>query len=70
MAGGVVVPGPDLTVATNAFSAGGGDEWFGGPPGDTDRVSLGVTELQALQNFLEGALAGVTNTSAGCANQF
>jgi 5'-nucleotidase len=55
--GGVVQAGGSLNVATNAFSAGGGDEWFGGPPG-APFTSLGVTDQQALQNFLEGPLGG------------
>jgi 5'-nucleotidase len=61
--GGVVQAGGPLNIATNAFSAGGGDEWFGGPPG-APFTSLGVTDQQALQNFLEGPLGGVVTAAA------
>lgn len=64
VAGGAVVAGPNLTVATNAFSSGGGDGWFGGPPGDLDRVTLGVTDQQALQSYLENDLAGLVTSAA------
>lgn len=63
VSGGAVVAGGDLTIATNAFSASGGDEWFGGPPG-APFTTLGVTDQQTLQNFLEGPLAGLVTAAA------
>jgi 5'-nucleotidase len=58
--GGVVQPGPDLNIATNAFSASGGDQW---DFGDAPFTSLGVTDQQMLQDFLEGPLGGVVSAT-------
>jgi 5'-nucleotidase len=63
VAAGAVVPGDPLNIATNAFSASGGDEWFGGPPGTTF-TTMGVTDQQALQNFLQGPLGGLVTAAA------
>jgi 5'-nucleotidase len=47
---GAVVPGPGVTVATNDFSARGGDQYpFRGLPFTT----IGVTYQQALRNYVE-----------------
>jgi 5'-nucleotidase len=47
---GGVVPGPGVTVATNDFSARGGDQYpFRGLPFTT----IGVTYQQALRNYVE-----------------
>lgn len=56
VAGGTVVSGPDLTVATIDFLATGGDEYpYRGAPFTT----LGVTYQQALANFIETGLGGM-----------
>jgi 2',3'-cyclic-nucleotide 2'-phosphodiesterase (5'-nucleotidase family) len=54
---GVVVPGaPSVSIATNDFSARGGDQWpFRGAPFTT----LGVTYQQALSNYIQGPLSGL-----------
>jgi 5'-nucleotidase len=54
---GVVVPGaPSVNIATNDFSARGGDQYpFRGAPFTT----LGVTYQQALKNYIVNALGGV-----------
>ncbi|ACY96818.1 5'-Nucleotidase domain protein [Thermomonospora curvata DSM 43183] len=52
---GRVVPGPDLSVATNDFSARGGDQWpFRGLPFTT----VGLTYQQALASYLTDDLGG------------
>jgi len=51
--GGVVQPGPDLTVATIDFLAGGGD---GYPFLGASFTRVGVTYQQALANYLIGPL--------------
>jgi 2',3'-cyclic-nucleotide 2'-phosphodiesterase (5'-nucleotidase family) len=57
VANGVLVPGaPSLSIATNDFSARGGDQWpFRGAPFTT----LGVTYQQALSNYIQGPLDGL-----------
>jgi 2',3'-cyclic-nucleotide 2'-phosphodiesterase (5'-nucleotidase family) len=57
VASGVVVPGaPAVSIATNDFSARGGDQWpFRGAPFTT----LGVTYQQALSNYIQDALGGL-----------
>jgi 2',3'-cyclic-nucleotide 2'-phosphodiesterase (5'-nucleotidase family) len=57
VASGVVVPGaPAVSIATNDFSARGGDQWpFRGAPFTT----LGVTYQQALSNYIQEALGGL-----------
>jgi 5'-nucleotidase/UDP-sugar diphosphatase len=50
ISGGVVVPGPDIAVATIDFLARGGDQYpYRGAP----FVTLGVTYQQALANYLQ-----------------
>jgi 5'-nucleotidase len=56
IAGGAVVAGPDLTVATIDFLARDGDQYpFRGAP----FTILGVTYQQALQNYLVDGLGGL-----------
>jgi 5'-nucleotidase len=58
VAGGAVVAGPDLTIATIDFLARGGDEYpYRGAPFTT----LGATYQQALANYIEDA-AGLNGT--------
>jgi 5'-nucleotidase len=54
--GGAVAPGaPNVSIATNDFSARGGDQYpFRGAPFTT----LGVTYQQALSNYIQGPLGG------------
>jgi len=53
---GVVVDGPGLAVATNDFSARGGDQYpFGGLPFTT----VGVSYQQALQDYIVEDLNGL-----------
>lgn len=60
--GGDVEAGADLTVATNRFSATGGDEW---DFGDTATLTpIGVTDQQTLQDFLQGPLGGLVTAAA------
>jgi 5'-nucleotidase len=55
VAGGVVVPGPAITVATADFLARGGDQYpFRGAPFTT----VGVTYQQALSNYIQAGLSG------------
>ncbi|MDJ0792237.1 MAG: CHRD domain-containing protein [Acidimicrobiia bacterium] len=55
VAGGVVVAGADLTVATIDFLARGGDQYpFRGAP----ITLLGVSYQQALSNYIQDALSG------------
>ena len=59
VAGGVVVPGPDVTIATADFLARGGDQYpFRGAPFTT----VGVTYQQALSNFIQNGLGGLIST--------
>lgn len=54
--GGAIVPGaPSVGIATNDFSARGGDEY---PFGDAPFTTLGVTYQQALANYLTTGLGG------------
>ncbi len=56
VAGGAVVAGPDLTVATIDFLARGGDQYpYRGAP----FTSLGVSYQQALANYIETGLGGM-----------
>ncbi len=56
VAGGAVVGGPDLTVATIDFLARGGDQYpYRGAP----FTSLGVSYQQALANYIETGLGGM-----------
>ncbi|WP_119727482.1 bifunctional metallophosphatase/5'-nucleotidase [Thermomonospora amylolytica] len=58
---GQVVPGPALSVATNDFSARGGDQWpFRGLPFTT----VGVTYQQALLAYITGDLNGQITATA------
>lgn len=57
---GVVVPGSDISLATNDFSARGGDQW---PLADLPLTTLGVTYLDALENYLRGPLGGVVTSA-------
>lgn len=54
---GIVVPGaPAVSIATNDFSARGGDQYpFRGVPFTT----IGVTYQQALSNYIQGPLGGL-----------
>jgi 5'-nucleotidase len=53
---GIVVAGSPVSIATNDFSARGGDQYpFRGAPFTT----LGVTYQQALSKYIQGPLAGV-----------
>ncbi len=57
---GVVQAGPDLTIATNDFSARGGDQYpFRGAP----FTSVGVSYQLALSNYIQDELAGVISTT-------
>ena len=57
---GVVVPGPAISVATNDFSARGGDQWpFRGLPFTT----VGKTYQQALADYLTLDLAGLISSA-------
>lgn len=59
--GGQVVDGPGISVATNDFSARGGDQWpFRGLP----FTSVGMTYQQALAAFLTDDLAGQVTAAA------
>ena len=58
ISGGVVLPGPDLTVATIDFLARGGDQYpYRGAP----FVILGVTYQQAIANYIQDP-AGLDGT--------
>lgn len=58
--GGVVQPGANLTIAINNFSAGGGDQYpFRGAPFTT----LGVTDQQALSNYIQTSLGGLISAA-------
>jgi 5'-nucleotidase len=61
VAGGAVVAGaPNVHIATNDFSARGGDQWpFRGAPFTT----IGVTYQQALSNFLQDGLGGLITSA-------
>jgi 5'-nucleotidase len=55
VAGGAVVPGADVTIATIAFLARGGDQYpYRGAP----FTALGVTYQQALFNYIVSGLGG------------
>ena len=58
---GIVVPGaPNVSIATNDFSARGGDQWpFRGAPFTT----IGVTYQQALSNYIQGPLGGLITSA-------
>jgi 5'-nucleotidase len=57
---GVVVPGPTISVATNDFSARGGDQWpFRGLPFTT----VGKTYQQALADYLTTDLIGLISAA-------
>jgi 5'-nucleotidase len=49
---GAVVPGPGISVATNDFSARGGDQWF---HEGSSFTSVGVSYQQALSNYIQSA---------------
>ncbi|UCH26078.1 MAG: 5'-nucleotidase C-terminal domain-containing protein [Trueperaceae bacterium] len=60
VSGGVVVPGPGLTVSTIDFLARGGDQYpFRGAPFTT----LGVTYQQALADYIQMGLGGVVSAA-------
>lgn len=60
VSGGAVVPGPGIHVATNDFSARGGDQYpFRGLPFTT----VGVTYQQALADLLVSGLGGVVTAA-------
>jgi 5'-nucleotidase len=60
VSGGVVVPGPDLTIATADFLARGGDQYpFRGAPFTT----VGVTYQQALSNYIRNGLGGTISAA-------
>lgn len=52
---GAVVDGPSVSLATNDFSARGGD---GYPFGDAAFTPVGITYQAALQQYLTDALGG------------
>jgi 5'-nucleotidase len=58
---GIVVLGaPNVSIATNDFSARGGDQWpFRGAPFTT----IGVTYQQALSNYIQGPLGGLITSA-------
>ncbi|SEG41042.1 5'-nucleotidase [Thermomonospora echinospora] len=61
VANGQVVPGAGLSVATNDFSARGGDQWpFRGLPFTT----VGLTYQQALADYITGDLGGRITAAA------
>ena len=60
VADGAVVPGPSIAVATNDFSARGGDAY---PLGGLDFTPVGKTYQQALQEYLETGLGGVVTAA-------
>lgn len=55
---GAVVDGDDITIATNDFSAGGGDMY---PFRDADFTVVGSTYQGALEQFLTDTLSGVVS---------
>ena len=59
VAGGVVQPGADITIATADFLARGGDQY---PFRDAAFTTIGVTYQQALSNFIQNGLAGLIST--------
>jgi 5'-nucleotidase len=57
---GALVPGPDLTIATIDFLARGGDQYpYRGAPFTT----LGVTDQQALANYITDELGGLISAA-------
>jgi 5'-nucleotidase len=56
ISGGVVQPGPDLTIATIDFLARGGDQY---PYRGADFTQIGVTYQQALVTYIMDGLGGV-----------
>ena len=50
---GSVVPGPGISVATNDFSARGGDQWFSNF--GASFTSIGASYQQALSNYVQAA---------------
>ena len=53
---GVVQAGPDLTVATSAFLANGGDQYpYRGAPFTT----IGFTDQQSLSNYIQNGIGGL-----------
>jgi 5'-nucleotidase len=60
VSGGLVVAGPDLTVATTDFLARGGDQYpFRGAPFTT----VGFSYQQALSNYIQSGLGGVVSAA-------
>ena len=58
--GGVVVPGPGVTIAIVDFSAKGGDQYpFRGAP----LTTIGVTYQQALSNYIQEGLGGLISAA-------
>ncbi len=58
--GGVVQPGAPVNIATNDFSARGGDQW---PFRDAPYVTMGATYQQALQWYIEDGLGGLISAA-------
>ena len=63
VSGGTVVPGAGISVATNDFSARGGDQWFSNF--GATFTSIGVSYQQALSNYVQAAdgLSGVISAA-------
>jgi 2',3'-cyclic-nucleotide 2'-phosphodiesterase (5'-nucleotidase family) len=60
VAGGAVVPGPGVTIATIDFLARGGDQYpYRGAP----FTALGVTYQQALANYIQNGLGGLISAA-------
>lgn len=57
---GNVVPGDPVTLATNNFSAGGGDQY---PINDLPFINVGATYQQALANYLVDELNGLVTAA-------
>jgi 5'-nucleotidase/UDP-sugar diphosphatase len=60
VSGGAVVAGPDVTIATIDFLAGGGDQY---PFRAAPFTRVGATYQQALSNCIVEGLAGVISTA-------
>jgi hypothetical protein len=61
VSGGTVVDGPGVSIATNDFSARGGDSW---PFREVPFTSIGVSYQQAMADYLADGLAGSITAQA------
>jgi 5'-nucleotidase/UDP-sugar diphosphatase len=60
VSGGVVVAGPDLTVATIDFLARGGDQY---PFRGAAFTTIGVSYQQSLSNYIQNGIGGVISAA-------